>query len=112
MRPRGVIPAIHAYEPVDLLLAGRIGLQDLDPPLRDLYNLGFIDGRASLSEALEAAESAADRYYRLAFDSAATRVHVPSMSFADLCRIRGEFDRADMVDARLVQRLALAAPPT
>lgn len=53
---------------VRALLEGRIGLQELDLPLADLDNLGFIDGRASIAPLLAEAQNAADRYYRRAFD--------------------------------------------
>jgi hypothetical protein len=51
---------------VEALLEGAIGLQDLEQPLAELYNLGFIDGRASIAPLLAEARDAADRYYRRA----------------------------------------------
>lgn len=64
-RGQRVVPAGDQF---DRLLAGGLGLQNLDVPLADFYHLGFFDGRASLASALVNAESAADRYYRRAFD--------------------------------------------
>jgi hypothetical protein len=90
------------------LLEGRVGLQQLERSLADFYNLGYFDGRASVAEALAAAESAADRYYRRAFEPACRRPVIPEMSFAQLCRIRGEFARAERVEEGLASRFARA----
>ena len=90
---------------VDLLMAGSIGLQDLAIPLADLYTLGFLDGRASLAPVLAEVESAADRYYRQAYDPSARRQVQALIPYAQLCRIRGQDRRAAAVEESLARRL-------
>ncbi len=87
---------------LDQLLMGTIGLQDLEPGLADFYDLGFINGRESLVDALAEAELAADRYYRLAF---APKAASPSfgLSYAERCRLWGEPDRAARADAAVAR---------
>ena len=93
-------------DPATALLFARAELWSLGRPLADLYNLGFFDGRASLEGALLRAESAADRFYRRAFEPPHSSAHVPAISFADLCRIRGEWARAQTAEEGLARRFA------
>lgn len=86
------------------LLEGRSGLQDVEWPLADFYNLGYFDGRASLAAALAEARCAADRYYRRAFDPGFRPPVIPDVSFSQRCRIRGEFTRADRAEEVLARR--------
>lgn len=109
MMPRTCRADPWPREPATALLLGRVELWQLAQPLADLYHLGFIDGQASLQQALAEAHSAADRYYRRAFDSRARRHSVPAISFAELCRIRGEYDRADAAERSLARRFS--SPP-
>lgn len=92
-------------DPATALLLGQADLWQLARPLADLYHLGFFDGQASLEQALREAESAADRYYRRAFGPQRARVGVPNVSFAALCRIRGELGRAEAAELSLARRI-------
>lgn len=58
----------NAFELTSKRPVPRAALKDVRDWVADLYNLGFIDGRASIGPLLAETQNAADRYYRRAFD--------------------------------------------
>lgn len=88
----------------DELMTDRVRLWQLPEALRALYFLGEYYGYESgLSVAytrLEALESECDRLYQLATLGEQAKLNIPlAPTYAELCRIRGDHQLADQVEA-------------
>lgn len=88
----------------DELMADRVRLWQLPRALRELYFLGehygYESGLSVAYARLEALESECDRLYQLATRGERAKLkisHAPS--YAELCRIRGQHELADQVEA-------------
>lgn len=93
-------PGTCAYleDVFESLLYGTVELHELPAPVAGIYYLG----EASVSELLEQLKADRDRYYRAACRGTfAPDLQRPGRTFAELCRIRGDFALADRVEADL-----------
>lgn len=92
--PQGLTPYLEYV--TDGLLTDTVQLWELPRPVSELYYLGECSARRELIRA----QSDRDRYYRAASRGGFSNpVKSQGLTFAELCRERGEFALADRVES-------------
>jgi hypothetical protein len=92
--PQGT--AAYLEDVFESLLYGTLELHELPAPVAGIYYLG----ETSANEVIRQLTADADRYYRAACrGSFSPDLQRPGYTFAELCRIRGDFALADRVEA-------------
>ena len=96
--PNGLSPYLEFV--TDGLLTDKVQLWELPRTVSELYYLGEASARRSLQPQLLQAQCDRDRYYLAASRGGFTSPLKPQgLTFAELCRERGEYALANKVDA-------------
>lgn len=96
--PHGLSPYLEFV--TDGLLTDTVQLWELPRPVSELYYLGESSARRSLEPQLTQAKCDRDRYYQAAARGGFSNPLKPQgLTFAQLCRERGEHSLADRVES-------------